>query len=91
MGGWVSEDEVSVYYPGTEPYQITPRWTPALGYGGGRFFGDLRDRAAFGNCQQCQMDSATVGCDVFEEMCKQGSGGAEEGKARLLATGARFC
>ena len=33
------------------------------------------------------MDSATVGGDVFEEMCKYGLGGEEEGKERQLATG----
>jgi len=36
------------------------------------------------------MDSATLGGDVFEEMCKRGSGGKEEGIARQQATGDRL-
>jgi len=36
------------------------------------------------------MDSAFMGGDVFEEMCKGGSGGEEEGKGRKHATGDGF-
>jgi len=33
------------------------------------------------------MESATVGGNVFQEMCKLGSEGEEEGMARQQATG----
>jgi len=36
------------------------------------------------------MDLATAGGDVFQEMCKRGSGGEEEGKASQQATGDGF-
>jgi len=51
MGGWVSREEASVHYPGTELFETDARWTPALGDGGCRFFGDFRDMAAFGKFQ----------------------------------------
>jgi len=46
MSGWVSREEASVHYPGTEPFETAARWTPALGDGSCRFFGDFREVAA---------------------------------------------
>jgi hypothetical protein len=48
MGGWVSREEASVYYPWTEQFETVAKWTPALGDGSGRFFGDFPDLVAFG-------------------------------------------
>jgi len=41
MGGWVSREEASVHYPGTEPFEPALKWTPALRDGGCRFIGDF--------------------------------------------------
>ena len=46
MGGGVSREEVSVHYPGAELIEKSSRWTPALGDGSRRFFGDIPDLAA---------------------------------------------
>jgi hypothetical protein len=48
MGGWVSREEALVDNPATEQVETVGRWTPALGDGGGRFFGDFQDLAACG-------------------------------------------
>jgi len=47
MGGGVCWKEESVHYAATESSEIAARWTPALGDGGCRYFGDFRDLAAF--------------------------------------------
>jgi len=49
MGGGISREEASVHYPGAEPIETHLRWTPALGDGGRRFFGDIRELAAVGS------------------------------------------
>jgi hypothetical protein len=51
MGGWVSREEASVHYPGTEPFETALKWTPALRDGGCRLIGDFREVAAFGKLQ----------------------------------------
>ena len=48
MGGWVSGEEASVPYPGTEAFETAARWTPAPGDGSIKFLGDCGDLAAFG-------------------------------------------
>ena len=48
MGGWVLGEEASVHDPGSELLEAVSRWTPALGDGGCRFFGDIRGLAAAG-------------------------------------------
>ena len=48
MGGAVSTEEASVDYPGAEPFETGLRWTPGLGDGGRRCFGDIQDVAAIG-------------------------------------------
>jgi len=48
MGGKVSRKEASVHYPGAALIETSSRWTPSLGDGGSRFFGNIRDLAAVG-------------------------------------------
>jgi len=48
MGGRDSREEESFNYPETEPFDTAAKWTPALGDGGCRFFGDFREVAGFG-------------------------------------------
>jgi len=60
MGGWVSREETSVHYSGTELFEIAAKWTPARGDSSGRFFGDIRDLSSVGKFPYCRMDSATM-------------------------------
>jgi len=48
MGGGVSREEASVQYLRAELIETSLRWTPALGDGGRRFFGNIQDLAAVG-------------------------------------------
>ena len=48
MGRWVSREEDSVNNPGTEPVETVAQLNAALGDGGCRMVGDIRDLAAFG-------------------------------------------
>jgi len=48
MGGGVSREEASVHDPGAELSETSSRWTPALGDGSRRCFGDIRELAAVG-------------------------------------------
>jgi len=48
MGGWVLGEEASVHNPGAEPLETGLRWTPALGDGSCRLFGDIRGLAVVG-------------------------------------------
>ena len=61
MGGRDSQEGASVDNPGTEPVQRGSRCAHALVDSCCRFFGDIRDLAAFGKFQSCGIDSATVG------------------------------
>jgi hypothetical protein len=40
----------------------------------------------YGEFRQCESDSLTGDCNVFEHMCKRGSGSKDEWKARQQAT-----
>jgi len=44
MGGWVSAEEVSIQYPGTDPAETALGQTPALWDGSCRWFGDFQDQ-----------------------------------------------
>jgi len=48
MGGGVSREEPLVQYREAEPIETSSRWTPSLGDGGCRYFGDIQDMAAIG-------------------------------------------
>jgi hypothetical protein len=61
-----------------------------MGESGSRFFRHIQELAGFGKIQYCGMDSATMGGDVFEEICMRGSEGKVKGKAMQQAAGNGF-
>jgi len=48
IGGWVARENASVHHPEADLIDTARRWTPALGDGGCRFFGDIGELAAIG-------------------------------------------